>query len=274
MKSLLLMFVLLPTLFPFPRQTSSDPAHRPAQVNQKTTGKQNVATPLPIKNPSAPEESQNEGKNPASKREPRHIIIDNPPLKDLWDKVYICLTGALVVIAAFSLRAIWIQAVQTKTAAEAALLNAKALINIERAWMGIYIQLAPRLSIAEHSASTTVTLEFTCTNHGKTPAWINLAEIGVIILSERIAVPNSMPETKSFPVIGPELVPAGKDMAREGQVVCEGKITRDHPALVYGKVTYFDILHEPRLTTFGFWINEDRTVDRLPFVYPAYNEYT
>jgi hypothetical protein len=166
-----------------------------------------------------------------------------------------------------------------KSAADAANLNAKTLINIERAWIEVYLKLGPNPSIVEHSSSgapdtTTVSLGFTCTNHGKTPAWITMKQIGMMILHEHIAVPDELPGETEFPLIGPELVAAGTDMPHTGHLNCEGRITKGHPALVYGKVSYLDIFRERRTTTFGFWISEARKLDRLPFVYPAYNEHT
>lgn len=163
--------------------------------------------------------------------------------------------------------------------ADAAKASADALINIERAWIEVYLSLGPEPSIIENTRAvdpvhTTVSLEFVCTNYGKTPAWINTKQIGMMILREHIAVPNIRPTETSFPLIGPELVAAGADLSHEGHVECEGRITKGHPALVYGEVSYRDIFHKHRTTTFGYWITEDKKVERLPFLYPAYNEHT
>src|SRR5580700_2911735 len=123
-------------------------------------------------------------------------------------------------------------------AAEAAKASADALINIERAWIEVYLSLGPDPSIMENTRAdgpvySTVSIQFMCTNYGKTPAWINTKQIGMMILREVIGVPNIVPTETHFPLLGPELVAAGSDLSHTGYVECEGRITKEHPGLVY-----------------------------------------
>jgi hypothetical protein len=170
------------------------------------------------------------------------------------------------------------QTIATEVAANAAKENAKALINVERAWVEVYIELGPTphamLSTSGNGdIKTTVSVKFSCKNFGKTPAWIGIKQIGMVILPSQIEVPNKPPPGGPFPLIGPELLAAGQDMPHIGQIDCDGEITADRPGLIFGLVTYRDILWEHRSTTFGYWIYEGNKLERLPFVYPAYNEH-
>jgi hypothetical protein len=121
-----------------------------------------------------------------------------------------------------------------KDAADAAKESADALINIERAWIEVYLQLGPTPHVVTHQSAgenqTSVSLEFNCTNFGKTPAWVITKQIGMILLPEAIAAPNELPDTRAFPLIGHELVAAGKEMIHTGIVHCDGRITKGQPA--------------------------------------------
>lgn len=162
-----------------------------------------------------------------------------------------------------------------KDAADAAKGSADALINIERAWIEVYLGLGPIPHVVEQGEDrTSVSLEFNCTNFGKTPAWVITKQIGMILLPEAIAVPSELPSAGHFPLIGHELVAAGKELIHTGIVSCDGRITRAKPALIYGSVTYMDIFQKGRTSTFGYWIKENGKLERLPFLYPAYNRHT
>jgi hypothetical protein len=121
MNILFVICMLLPALLPVPSQASTNPTDGPAQVKRQPAGKQNVSAPTTVKNPIPSDGNQNEGKAPAPEREPGHVIVESLPKteKDTWDRVYICLTGALVAIAGLTLVAIWYQAVKTREATDA-----------------------------------------------------------------------------------------------------------------------------------------------------------
>ena len=108
---------------------------------------------------------------------PTVTVSKLPPVsvhKDRWDKIYICLTVGLVLVGIGTFIAIWVQAVETKHAvqaakdsAEAALLNARTVINSYRPWMLLeFAYPDPMLS----DVTTSFSVSFR--NWGKTPAEI------------------------------------------------------------------------------------------------------
>jgi hypothetical protein len=71
-----------------------------------------------------------------------HVAIDRLPRRGFWDYVSILSTIGLVLIGVFTFAAVWYQAIKTADAAQsaaesanAALLNAQAVINTERPWL-------------------------------------------------------------------------------------------------------------------------------------------
>jgi len=88
------------------------------------------------------------------------------PPKELWDKVYVVLTGALVAAAFATLIAVWIQAVQTKKAAVAAMLNADYL----RASAAAYLTLAETNQDVYVGIGVDPQSVFRIVNNGSTPA--------------------------------------------------------------------------------------------------------
>jgi hypothetical protein len=154
-----------------------------------------------------------------------------------------------------------------------------AMVNTERAWMEVDVELGPSSAVVEvtdgqQPTVTVVSVAVKWLNVGRTPAWINLTQIGMIMLPDETKAPAALPEPGDLSVIGPEMVAADKDFSQTGTVKGEGKITREQIGLIYGKVSYFDIYRKYHVTTFGFIVDDNRRVRRLPFLYPAYNEHT
>lgn len=113
--------------------------------------------------------------------------------KDLWDKLYICFTGALVVIGAGTWILLWWQAKKTAKSADAAHLTAQSLINSERPWLVV--------EVVRHENLPNEWF-YRITNKGKTPAII------VSAFSER-ATPTTpdglpLPPKYSSPMYSPE----------------------------------------------------------------------
>jgi hypothetical protein len=110
----------------------------------------------------------------------------------------------LVVIGAFGVLA----AVRTLTAIEK---QVDAQVNTERAWIEVNVELGPNPAITEHtdrngSVSTIVVLSVKWLNVGRTPAWINLTQIGLMILPDASTAPELLPDTKDLTLIGPEML--------------------------------------------------------------------
>ncbi len=119
-KSLALALVLLFQASPqIPRKTIGNPGDSANEINKNGRANNAVSSPDAIENPISPITIQGKSSNAAPEEKPRHILVDRIPDKDTWDKVYICLTAALVLIGGFTFIAIWIQAKETAKAAEA-----------------------------------------------------------------------------------------------------------------------------------------------------------
>lgn len=155
----------------------------------------------------------------------------------------------------------------------------EAQVNAERAWMEVDIELGPSPSVTEVTEGqqptvTVVSVAVEWKNVGRTPAWINLTQISMMMLRDETKAPKVLPEPGFPSVIGPEMVGADKAFSQTGIVEAEGKITRDQVGFIYGEVSYYDIFKQRHTTTFGFTIDHNRRVRRLNFMYPAYNEHT
>ena len=155
----------------------------------------------------------------------------------------------------------------------------EAQVNAERAWMEVDIELDRNHAITELTSgrgptNTVVSLTVKWLNVGRTPAWINLTQIEMMMLPDETHAPPVRPEPGFPSVIGPEMVGADKDFAQTGTVKAEGKLSREQVGLIYGEVSYYDIFKQHHMTTFGFIVDHQRRVRRLNFMYPAYNEHT
>jgi hypothetical protein len=109
-----------------------------------------------------------------------------PPIWSNWILAAVAIGGICVAIK--SLKIIERQTAATEKAAEAALSNAKALINSERAWIDGEII---KLQIIEH---TFYSLKMT--NHGKTPAQIFNYEISHGLLNKGVEFPDQKLSTQ------------------------------------------------------------------------------
>jgi hypothetical protein len=116
MKALILAVLLAvaQALFPVPGNTAKDNAHGSYSAKKPSNDHKDVPAPTPIQSTVSPASSQRDGSHETAEEKQQHVIVDRLPDKDGWDKFYICLTAALTAIAAFTLGAIWYQAIQTK----------------------------------------------------------------------------------------------------------------------------------------------------------------
>jgi hypothetical protein len=155
----------------------------------------------------------------------------------------------------------------------------EAQVNAERAWMEVDIALDgsnayTEVTDGQQPTVTVVRLEVKWLNVGRTPAWISLTQIEMMMLPDETHAPPVRPELGYPSVIGPEMVGADKGFTQTGTVKAEGKISREQVGLIYGEVSYYDIFKQHHTTTFGFIIDHNRRVRRVNFMYPAYNEHT
>jgi len=134
--ALVLLVVFAQPLPPFPRQAINKQAeqsdHKPAAAKQS----KGAANQSP---PASGEDCDTYTHNtynftaaaqPESKKQP-----ESWSTSDTLAAIYDVLTGLLVFVAAGTGCVIWKQTIETRKAAEAALLNTQAVINTERAWI-------------------------------------------------------------------------------------------------------------------------------------------
>jgi hypothetical protein len=153
--------------------------------------------------------------------------------------------------------------------------SADALVNAERAWLMVYLDWQPgsiHTLDNERTRATTAYLQCVCTNHGKTPAWID----EICCKFEIIPWFHESPDFKNMEPYdsAPEPVAAGAssgirklEPVADGMFIQEGKVR-----MVYGVVKYRDMFGLKRETTFGYQITPDQDLKRLAG--RAYNENT
>lgn len=159
---------------------------------------------------------------------------------------------------------------------------------IERAWVMVDVQPDPeqpgggRLQVFESSgthgdSTAAMNAVLSCSNGGKTPAWIE----EIITKFEMVKSLPKSPNFESAQSIQHSTIPLG--MAESGAVPhtqkvqwtprAEGHQRIDEMAVIYGRVTYRDIFRKKRLTTFGYKVRPHGRLERLEG-YPEYNKNT
>lgn len=176
--------------------------------------------------------------------------------------------GALGIrVAKRTLDAIKEQTDANRKSADAALLNAEALINSERAWVmatlgwyegGLHIaNSASKVGGEEQKFSTSINLKLTCTNVGKSPAWISDISGRVDLVraedsSEINPTPPAASQLSFFGVI--EALGPGETRSRVLQTRCEGYMGNDHLVSAFVLIRYRDIFGMERTTSLGYTI--------------------
>ncbi len=176
-------------------------SHRDTENNQE----KNSAP----KNPPAPpsqvihhqtHQNETETKPQANTAEtPGDVITVNQdsPKKDWWDRAGI-LGGLFVAVMTFGLAILArSQAIAAKSAADAALLNAQAVINAERPWFVITIEGNPSWKADESRPLYNTRF----TNKGRTPGVLNEMFQDYIFVESPNRLPS--PPVYSTPCIGP-----------------------------------------------------------------------
>jgi uncharacterized membrane protein YuzA (DUF378 family) len=153
-----------------------------------------------------------------------------------------------------------------------------AQVNAERAWMEVEIELGPsrvaEVTSGRQPTNTVAECDVKWMNVGRTPAWISATQISMMMLPDETHAPKSLPEPGFPSIIGPQMVGGNDKFEQRGTVSAEGRLSQKQVGLVYGSVSYYDIFKQHHTTTFGFILQENRTVRRLNFMYPAFNEHT
>jgi hypothetical protein len=185
MTALLLVVTAIPILAQAPRSAQNERSEQVARNSQS-----NQAQSGPSAQPTAPSRSKQaraeinqnaatKTQNPSSGITPNNDeqaikVTSAPPIsvlsnKDRWDKALVIFTGAIVVVGIFQIVFLWRTVTATKDNAKAALLNAQAVINSERAWIEAELVERTVIGVTRH--------QLEITNHGKTPAQLSSYEI-------------------------------------------------------------------------------------------------
>jgi len=150
-----------------------------------------------------------------------------------------------------------------------------ALINSERAWIMVDVDRVPGMGgvMDGHGSemgvgpvmteSTGFRARITCRNDGKTPAWITEKRAGLDILD---SIPESPDWSRTTQIqVAPEPISVGQAsephdetlFSKRGRAL--GKIT-----ILYGIVKYRDPFGANRSTSFGYRVQDDGSLERLP----------
>ena|ERR1700722_12111389 len=231
------------------------------------------------------------------------FVLLNLVQKDAWDKFYICLTAGLVVIGVGTLAAIWYQAAKTRdaaeatsvsakaaqdsvkvlerqtaateTAANAALANAQAVMNIERAWLDVSLRregpAVYSLQVTNYGRTIATITEFCLmpklsqvTEALPEPGELRFFDTKKVIRRSKLLVPNTPWIALSINLVT-ELSDATYQKIRSKQM----------GFAYYGVVRYVDISNNPHESNFCYYYNTSTSYDCLvPVEAPEYNEHT
>jgi hypothetical protein len=229
--------------------------------------------PAPIQFTS--NKNENPTKDVAGQNDDHPIRIDRPvavnSIKDRWDKSLVFLTGAIIIVGIFQIFYLW------KTV-NATSKNADALINSERTWVLVDVEIAPSCGVIKHNSreitSTDVTVSIKCSNEGKSPAWITEKRVGFIIEDKWPDYEPNIAATHRIQV-APEPMKVGGNSVIEYTVTSRGQINYSNHAFIYGCVTYNDVFGKDRETRFGYQISADdyRTLTRIEML-PEWNKHS
>lgn len=157
-----IVFLLLAWQGPTPQKAAPDAIKNDAKANQQATRQ---AIPVKQGAPNSNQGQRSKQENTGGEESIR--IVSTPKIlteskKDGYDKALVVATCLLVLVGGFQIAFLWHTVNAARKNAEAALLNAKALINTERPWL-----------VVTWGSSTPYypgTFLFGCKNRGNTPA--------------------------------------------------------------------------------------------------------
>lgn len=196
------------------------------------------------------------------------LIAEKPPWWDVaWSTLALVAVGVVTAwIAIRTLADIKKQTRNTEIAASAALRNAQAVIDAERAWVMVELGWIPGSAGRMPGASidrgphTTVAIRFKYTNEGKTIAWID----------EKLAcfqIVKDLPKEPDLSVLEmidaePEWIGSKAGGHLDQALEAAGEEGMVDISVVWGLIRYRDAFgkHE---TTFGFRIRPDNRFERI-----------
>lgn len=187
--------------------------------------------------------------------------------------VIVLLTLAYVIVSHKMLGQVQEQGKIARESADAALLNARAVINAERARLAVELKLSPFLgNVTVREDKMIAHINVRCTNIGRTPAWI----FGVIA---DIQLVDIIPDAPFFSLQGegkptPQYLPVGDSISEQFSLLCEGAWTLDKDILIHGEAQFRDVYDKEGSSTFGYTLSPDlKNLYRVVDV-AAYNRNT
>jgi hypothetical protein len=150
-----------------------------------------------------------------------------------------------------------------------------ALISGNRSWITVEVEKVPgvgglmdgrgtEMGVGPvHTESTAFRARIICRNDGKTPAWITKKQAALDIVE---AVPEA-PDWSRTAIIQP--APEQLLVGQVGKPTDETLYSKRGRALgkmtiLYGLVSYRDPFGENRTTSFGYYVRDDGSLERLP----------
>lgn len=199
--------------------------------------------------------------------------------RDWYDVTTVIIAILAACIGIVSLYLLREQAKSTEKAAQAAKDSADAVMNSERAWVLVEItgqNGKPRLihgeSVNFGVRTWSVTVDISCSNQGRTPAWIVERRISLL---PHIQVPEKPPlDSATLIATEPVTLLVGQPAFVTTQIVeSKEQIPDEDHRILYGVIKYRDIYGRIRQTTFGYRVSRFFMLGRMSD-YPAYNEHT
>jgi hypothetical protein len=277
MRKYLAVFVLVLAVVPLQADNQAN------QAQQAThSGK-----PSPPVSAIAPQQASGQTVQPAQEN---HVDADvrivGVPGKDRYDKAAFWATIALVFVGfagigvgVGTLLILRRQTKATEDAANAALLNAQALIKAERAWIMVDLEW-PNSSKPTQTFSnsgepiTSVPFLLRCFNEGKTPCWIT----GKRVCAQIVDTIPGKPEMEKLPAMwtGLDPVKVGKEASLlQGATGLSGHLRDDQTLIIWGVVTYRDAFNENLETLWGYYCQPKTGGPHLHRIHEAaYNRNT
>jgi len=251
-----------------------------SQPTEQNTKAQDAASPTPVtvnvvQNPPPAPPQQNCSESQAHNWHEAFW----PPIWSNW---------ALIAVAAFAASAAFAtlgeikkQSAATEKAANAASDNALAVINAERAWIVVDLELKPGTGTVHTNGPTkaqtiSVSVLLNCRNEGKTMAWIIEKWADATAFTVVRENPDFGDKDKIFQHAIQSL-PAGKkeDFGYPLYFSVPNKLDSRGPILIYGYIKYRTIFEKREgETRFAYILTPMNNLDTLPPEYPQYNAST
>ena len=269
MRFVLGLVLVLPLLLPQLPQSTPQPKASNARPQQNAKPKEKVA-PAPPAQPTANPTNQ-ECAHIAARNQPEIVRVESVK-RDWFDITTLVFSVLLVVvgifgagIALYTLAEIKkevehanIIAGAARDAANAALLNARAVIDSERAWLLPAILVEPRnlLEVAHDNYPNSIEIAVRFRNVGRTPAWVTGWYCTTLVTSNERVTPFDYGEGHSSLNQGEAMAAGSRENLYADFAVTElstiADIRRGRSYLyVYGFLTYRDVFNQTHHTYFS-----------------------